>query len=98
MPWTGKWCSVPRAALSQGLVAVQAVHTLLDRDGWRCAECSRPGKLEVSHVIPVWKRPDLELVESNVRVLCRSCHLKADRKPISPETVAWRALVADMLE
>ena len=70
---------------------------ILDRDGWRCAECSRPGRLEVSHIVAVHVDPSRELDPANVRVLCRSCHLNADRKPISPETLAWRRLVADTL-
>ena len=71
---------------------------ILDRDGWRCAACSRPGRLEVSHIVAVHVDPSRELDPDNVRVLCRACHLKADAKPISPETLAWRALVRDMLE
>ena len=53
---------------------------ILDRDGWRCAACSRPGKLEVSHIVAVHVDPSRELDPDNVRVLCRACHLKADRQ------------------
>ena len=41
---------------------------ILDRDGWRCRECSKPGRLEVSHIVSVKDRPDLELdPETNCR-------------------------------
>lgn len=72
---------------------------ILERDGHRCQnpECGKPGRLEVSHVLSVRDRPDLELVESNARALCRSCHLAFDAKPIPPATVAWRKLVTELL-
>ena len=62
---------------------------ILDRDGWRCRDCGKPGKLEVSHIIAVYLRPDLELDPDNCRVRCRGCHLVADRKPESAERRAW---------
>ena len=68
---------------------------ILERDGWRCVECGKPGKLEVSHIVAVVDRPDLELVESNVRALCRACHLAVDAKPIPPEVKAWRELMLE---
>ena len=32
---------------------------ILERDGYRCRECGKPGKLEVSHIISVKERADL---------------------------------------
>ena len=66
---------------------------ILERDAYRCAECGKPGRLEVSHIVAVKDRPDLELVASNCRALCRTCHLAVDAKPIPPEVKAWREFV-----
>ena len=66
---------------------------ILDRDGWRCCECGKPGRMEVSHIVSVKDHPDLELVETNCRTLCRPCHLAHDRRPISAERLAWRNMV-----
>ena len=66
---------------------------LLDLAGWRCADCGKPGKLEISHLLPVWKYPHLEMDPDNCRVRCRGCHLAADRKPVSADRAAWIAYV-----
>ena len=72
---------------------------ILERDGHRCQnpECGKAGRLEISHILSVKDRPDLELVAENCRALCRSCHLQADRRPVSPATTAWREMVAELL-
>ena len=73
---------------------------VLDRDGWRCRACGRAARLEVDHVIPVFRRPDLEMDAGNCQTLCRGCHFaktKQERaKPITPERAAWRELVEEM--
>ena len=71
---------------------------IFDRDGYRCVDCGRPGRLEASHDLPVWKYPHLEMDETNVKARCRPCHLAFDRRPTPPATVAWRQLVRDMLK
>ena len=74
---------------------------VLERDGWRCKRCRRAGRLEVDHIVPVWKRPDLELTFANVQTLCRDCHraktILERGTPPTPERDAWRALVAGMV-
>jgi thymidylate synthase ThyX/5-methylcytosine-specific restriction endonuclease McrA len=53
--------------------------TIMLRDAYCCRLCKqRARKLTLHHVIPVWARPDLVLVESNIVTLCRSCHLKVN--------------------
>ena len=45
------------------------------RDGYRCVACGRGGcRLDVDHIEPVTKRPDLALAIDNLRTLCRKCH------------------------
>jgi len=39
-----------------------------------CTACGSGLDLEVHHVVPYHQRRDLELVESNLLVLCRDCH------------------------
>ena len=66
----------------------------LDRDGWRCRDCGKAGKLEVHHVKPVRdggaRLPPL----SDVVSLCLSCHrLRHPRRPESELRRRWRELV-----
>ena len=47
----------------------------LIRDGYRCRNCGKAGRLEVDHIVPLEKKGaayDL----ANLRTLCRSCHIK----------------------
>ena len=63
--------------------------------------CGRPGKLEAAHIVSVWKAPGREMDPSNVRALCVKCHLQetlAERRGDTPQTLAWRQLVRDMLK
>lgn len=39
-----------------------------------CEDCGRRPANEVHHVIKLTARPDLRLVESNCRGLCKRCH------------------------
>ena len=46
------------------------------RDKNRCRNCGKAGYLEVHHVIPARKRPDLFFSLGNLVTLCRGCHFK----------------------
>ena len=46
--------------------------------------------MEVHHVRPVAVRPDLAYSLDNVRTLCKDCHIRAHRRPETPEVRAWR--------
>ena len=71
---------------------------ILNRDGWRCRECGKAGRLEVDHVKPVqdggdWWDP------ANLQTLCRSpCHFAKTRrenaKPDPPDQAEWRKLIS----
>ena len=39
-----------------------------------CEVCSARYFLELHHVLPFWKYPELELFPSNVVTACRKCH------------------------
>lgn len=63
----------------------------LDRDGWRCQACVRPGRLEVDHRVPLERGgPEYDL--SNLQTLCRRCHFeKTARENVKdPARLAWR--------
>ena len=73
---------------------------VFERDGWRCVECGRAGRLEVDHVVPL-KRGGDQLALDNLQALCRACHIektrRENRRPPTPAEAAWRRLVAEML-
>ena len=57
---------------------------VLDRDGWRCRKCSRPGALEVHHTQPGNDDPDTLLT------VCRGCHIEIHRRKLTATEVAWQ--------
>ena len=72
----------------------------LDRDGWRCRKCSRPGRLEVDHIKPLRFGGNAYSLE-NAQTLCRRCHIEKSRgesrRPLTPAEARWRALVQGVL-
>lgn len=64
---------------------------ILDRDGYRCRACGRPGRLEVDHVIPL-HRGGAPLDADNLQTLCVACHLQKTtrEKDTDPERQRWR--------
>ena len=70
---------------------------VLNRDGWRCKKCGRPGRLEVHHIVPLHQGGagyDLD----NLEAMCRGCHIavtaEGNRRKLSPAEEAWGRLVA----
>ena len=47
--------------------------SVVKRSG-RCAACGSKSKLEVHHKKPFHLYPELEMIETNLMVLCRVCH------------------------
>ena len=67
-----------------------------ERDGWRCVECGRPGRLEAHHITALHNGGapyDLD----NLETLCRPCHIDRHRRKLSPGEAAWRVLVDDLM-
>lgn len=60
---------------------------ILDRDGWRCVLCSAASRLEVDHIEPLWEGGLEE--DSNLQALCRTCHIKKHKRPLSAAERAW---------
>ena len=76
----------------------EARRATLDRDGWRCCQCGRAGRLEVDHRVPL-AQGGAEFDPANLQSLCRGCHLSksaAEREAKLPADVrAWQAFVRD---
>ena len=70
---------------------------VFDRDGWRCRNCGRSGRLECDHIRPVkWGGAVYDM--ANLQTLCRECHIaktRAENRQNWPERDAWAALVAE---
>ena len=73
---------------------------ILDAANWRCASCGRYGN-EVDHVVPLDRGGDPWDPE-NLQVLCRGCHIRKtareNRRELTPEQAAWRALVRSLVQ
>ena len=66
---------------------------VFDRDGWRCRECGKAGRLECHHVVAL-ERGGAPFEVDNVIALCRGCHLAEhadERDRLHPDRAAWRA-------
>ena len=85
---TGRWAAVRRA--------------VFERDGWRCRKCGRAGRLEIDHIVPMQREPGQDPFDPNgLQTLCRRCHIRKtaaeNRRPLTPEELAWRGLVTELL-
>ena len=67
---------------------------VLDRDGHRCKECGKPGRLECHHKVHLQDGGTNDL--SNLQVLCRGCHIQTHKKPLSKEGLEWASLVNEL--
>ena len=80
----------------------QAVRrAVFERDNFRCCECGKAGRLEVDHVTPLQREPGQNLYDINgLQALCRACHIEKtqieNRRELTPDELAWRALVAEL--
>ena len=78
---TGRWAAIRRE--------------VLERDGWRCRECGKPGRLEVHHLEPLHKGGSNDV--GNLVALCRGCHIAAHRRPETAEQAAWREFAGELV-
>lgn len=67
---------------------------IIERDGHRCTKCGRAGRLEVDHIRPVADGGEA-YDESNLRTLCRSCHIERHAVYSGPEFRAWREVARE---
>ena len=72
---------------------------VLARDGRRCRQCGRAGRLECDHIRPLRRGGDPYDPE-NLQAICRACHIAKtageNRRPLTPAEAAWRDFVAEI--
>ena len=67
-----------------------------ERDGYRCTECGRAGRLEAHHEPPLRDGADPYDL-ARIRTLCRGCHIERHRGDNeTPGRAAWRAFVDEL--
>jgi 5-methylcytosine-specific restriction endonuclease McrA len=70
------------------------------RDGWRCVKCGSRVGLEVDHIEPRERRPELALSLDNLATLCRVCHIEKTRdetgRKMDPRRKAWLRAIDDL--
>jgi len=69
---------------------------VLNRDGYRCRQCGRAGRLEVDHRVPL-HRGGAVYDLANLQSLCRTCHVAKSRRERKRPPTAWDRLVAELL-
>ena len=68
-----------------------------DRDGWRCTECGKAGRLEAHHEPPLREGVDPYRLGSIV-TLCRHCHLELHRPDdMTPGRAEWIELIEELV-
>ena len=68
-----------------------------ERDGWRCTECGKPGRLEAHHEPPLREGADPYDL-TGIRTLCRSCHIERHRPDAETSgRAAWRTMIEELL-
>ena len=68
---------------------------IFERDGYRCRQCGKAGRLECDHVTPL-NAGGSAWDPANLQSLCRSCHVGKHRKPVPREVAEWRARLAEV--
>lgn len=58
-------------------------NSILNKFNHTCSFCGSTERLELDHIEPVSKRPDLVMSDSNARILCKPCHKTTDSYPIT---------------
>ena len=66
----------------------------LEAAGWRCESCGAVAS-EVHHKRPLHKG-GAAWAAANLAALCRHCHIRAHRRPLSPAEREWIELVSAM--
>ena len=52
---------------------------IFERDGWRCSECGKAGRLECHHVEKITSAR-LWFDNDNLATICRGCHIEKSRQ------------------
>ena len=57
--------------------------SILNKFNHTCSFCGNKEMLELDHIEPVSKRPDLIMTDENARILCKPCHTTTESYPRS---------------
>ena len=74
---------------------------VLERDGYRCRACGRAGRLEVDHIVPMYRGGNPYDL-AGLQALCVACHIAKSRRENparrdpSPQAKAWARCVAEL--
>ena len=69
---------------------------VFDRDGWRCTECGKAGRLEAHHAPPLQEGADPYDL-AGIVTLCRGCHIELHRtEDETPGRGEWRAMIDEI--
>lgn len=60
---------------------------ILQQFNYTCSFCGSKERLELDHIEPVSKRPDLIMTDENARILCKPCHQTTPSYPLSLRTI-----------
>ena len=68
----------------------------LNRDGYRCRECGRAGRLEVHHLRSLKDGGNHAL--ENLRSYCKTHHLEIHRQPQTASEREWNQLIEELMK
>jgi len=86
---------MPKPAYSGHWPAVRA--KVLKRDGHRCRQCGKAGRLEVDHVRPL-KEGGARFDMANLQTLCRGCHIQKTRTERGGARNPWAKMLEELLK
>lgn len=68
-----------------------ARRAVFDRDGWRCVQCGRAGRLECDHIVPFqWEPDQAPYALDGLQTLCKRCHVQKTRcENLNPDRLEW---------
>lgn len=84
---------MPKPAYSGHWRRVRA--SILNRDGHRCRQCGRAGRLEVDHVRPLKDGGD-RFDPRNLQALCRGCHIEKTRQERGGVRNPWDKMLEEL--
>ena len=75
---------------------------VFERDGFRCCECGRAGRLECDHINPLEREAGQDPFDpTGLQTLCRDCHIaktaRENRRSLTPEETEWRRAVMELM-
>ena len=67
---------------------------MFERDGYRCQQCGKAGRLEAHHVLHLASGGSNDL--DNLRTLCRGCHIAVHKPTPTAGQAEWERMVKEL--